>query len=167
MSATCPECRYLQEERAAIHEFDGKASRWEAERLAKGERCEAHRELGVGRSQMGMKIEVVKWEKHCPQAGEYVGAPRTLAGPFRFGFDGSMEVVLFKYRDWLGGQVREGGPVREKLRDLLRQARTKEGLRLVCLNVEIGEEIKRVLEEMNLTTDEHGGTRMPENGAAA
>jgi hypothetical protein len=116
---------------------------------------------------MGMKIEVVKWEKHCPQAGEYVGAPRTLAGPFRFGFDGSRDVVVFKYRDWLRGEVEAGGPVREKLRDLLRQARTKEGLRLVCLNVEIGEEIKRVLEGMNLTTDEHGRARMPEKGQAA
>jgi hypothetical protein len=35
------------------------------------------------------------------------------------------------------------------------------------LNVEIGEEIKRVLEGMNLTTDEHGRTRMTEKGAAA
>lgn len=159
MIQTCPECRYLREERAAIHEFDGKASRAEAERLAQGERCAAHRQIaecGMRIAESDIKITVVQWEKHGQQAGEYVGAPRTLAGPFRFGFDGSAEVVLWKYRDWLRGQVRDGGPVREKLRALLAQARAKEGLRLVCLNVEIGEEIKKVLQEMDSETKTKG-----------
>lgn len=41
---SCPECEYLQKERAAIHEFDGKASRVEAERMAARERCPMHTE---------------------------------------------------------------------------------------------------------------------------
>lgn len=40
---TCPECRYAITERAAIHEFDGKATREEADRMAKDERCEEHK----------------------------------------------------------------------------------------------------------------------------
>lgn len=42
---TCTECRYLQEERAGIHEFEGKAPRWKAEEMAEKERCARHREL--------------------------------------------------------------------------------------------------------------------------
>jgi hypothetical protein len=36
----CAECRYLREERAGIHEYDGKLSRAEAEKVAAAERCE-------------------------------------------------------------------------------------------------------------------------------
>lgn len=39
---TCPNCEYLQTERAAIHEYDGRVTRAEAERLARGERCGKH-----------------------------------------------------------------------------------------------------------------------------
>lgn len=38
----CPDCQYLQAERAAIHEFDGRAGRTDAERMAADERCHAH-----------------------------------------------------------------------------------------------------------------------------
>lgn len=40
----CPECKYLFEERAAIHQFDGKATRQDAERLAESERCHEHKQ---------------------------------------------------------------------------------------------------------------------------
>jgi hypothetical protein len=40
---TCPTCQEIQEERAAIHEFDGGCSRKEAEELAWKERCRKHR----------------------------------------------------------------------------------------------------------------------------
>lgn len=38
----CPDCLYLQAERAAIHHFDGKAPLWQAEEMAKTERCTEH-----------------------------------------------------------------------------------------------------------------------------
>ncbi len=38
----CPECAYVRSERAAIHEFDGKASREWAEYMAGFERCLEH-----------------------------------------------------------------------------------------------------------------------------
>lgn len=38
----CPECAYLREERAAIHELDGKMSRVDAERAALVELCNEH-----------------------------------------------------------------------------------------------------------------------------
>lgn len=53
MNAGCPECRYLQEERAGILEFEGKAPRWEAERRASKERCVRHREFDSA-AEMGM-----------------------------------------------------------------------------------------------------------------
>lgn len=40
----CPDCRYAQEERAGIHQFEGKLPRWKAEELASRERCPKHRE---------------------------------------------------------------------------------------------------------------------------
>lgn len=134
----------------------------EADRRASGERCGAHRGQETGDRRQGLKIEVVAWQRNVQQAGEYVGAPRTLAGPFRFGFDGSREVVVFKYRDWLNGQVSAGGPVREKLRDLLRQARTREGLRLVCLEPEIGGVIEKALRWME---EQESGVRSQESEA--
>lgn len=39
---TCPTCRDLQEERAAIHQFDGGCTRKEAEELAWKVRCQKH-----------------------------------------------------------------------------------------------------------------------------
>jgi len=39
---TCEACHEIQEERAAIHEFDGGCSRKEAEELAWKERCRKH-----------------------------------------------------------------------------------------------------------------------------
>jgi predicted metal-binding protein len=38
----CKHCQEIQAERAAIHEFDGGATRAQAEELAKGERCGEH-----------------------------------------------------------------------------------------------------------------------------
>ena len=38
----CPECKYARAERAAIHQFDGGATKEEAERLAEDERCRVH-----------------------------------------------------------------------------------------------------------------------------
>ena len=40
---TCEVCQEIQEERAAIHEFDGGCSRKQAEELAWKERCLRHR----------------------------------------------------------------------------------------------------------------------------
>lgn len=40
----CEECRFLYEERAAIHQYDGKATRQDAERMAASERCDEHKE---------------------------------------------------------------------------------------------------------------------------
>lgn len=45
---TCQECAYRRIERAGIHEFQGGATREEAERRAAGEEfCEAHRPAPV------------------------------------------------------------------------------------------------------------------------
>ncbi len=38
----CAECDYLREERSCIHEFDGKLSREDADRLALIEFCPLH-----------------------------------------------------------------------------------------------------------------------------
>jgi hypothetical protein len=38
----CPHCLDIQLERAAIHEFDGEATREQADELAAGERCLEH-----------------------------------------------------------------------------------------------------------------------------
>lgn len=40
----CPDCRYLIEERAAIHQFDGKATKESAEKMSQNERCSQHQE---------------------------------------------------------------------------------------------------------------------------
>jgi hypothetical protein len=42
MEVTCEACRHAYEERAAIHEYDGHATRPEAERMAQGTRCAEH-----------------------------------------------------------------------------------------------------------------------------
>lgn len=148
MKQPCPECGYVREERAAIHEFEGGASRAQAEEMAKGEMC---CQCGTGNAERGiqhpaLRIEVVGWEKDRPQKGEYVGGGRTLAGPYRFGFDGSREVVVRLYREWLWAEIKGGTMVVGKLRSLLAQARTKEGLVLVCLEPEIGAVLKGALE---------------------
>jgi hypothetical protein len=38
----CHDCLYLQRERAAIHHFDGQMQWWQAEEMAKAERCAEH-----------------------------------------------------------------------------------------------------------------------------
>ena len=43
MRTTCQWCREIQSERAAIHEFDGGATRQQADQLASTERCPDHR----------------------------------------------------------------------------------------------------------------------------
>jgi len=42
MTARCDDCFYLQEERTAIHQHDGKMPRLQAEELGRRERCHAH-----------------------------------------------------------------------------------------------------------------------------
>lgn len=39
----CPHCREIQEERAAIHQYDGGATREQADALAATERCQLHK----------------------------------------------------------------------------------------------------------------------------
>jgi hypothetical protein len=146
----CPECKYLREERAAIHEFDGKASRTEAERMASMERCKAHSGTEPVDKLEGLKIKVVMWEKNANQPGEYVGWPRTLAGPFRMGFDGSREVVIEKYRRWLFDEVKAKKKAFRKLEELLPAAR-REGVTLVCMEPDFGEVIARALQWMDST----------------
>jgi len=41
--APCKECSYLRNDRAAIHQYDGHATREEAERMAKDIRCDEHK----------------------------------------------------------------------------------------------------------------------------
>lgn len=131
----------------------------EADRRSEGERCGAHRggEAASVTHEGGLKIQVRRWEKFRDNAGEFVGGKRTLAGPYRFGFDGTREVVIGKYRQWLHGEIKARGTVFGKLRDLLPLARTGEGLVLVCVEPEIGEVIARALqwmEEGNIETRE-------------
>lgn len=149
MMRDCQDCRYLMEERAAIHEFDGKASRADAERMAQGERCTRHQAIEKSTGAEALKIMVKRWEKFGDNAGEFVGGKRTLAGPFRFGFDGSRDVVIDKYRRWLHEEIQAKGMVFGKLRDLLPIARTGAGLVLVCVDPEIGEVIARALKWMS------------------
>ena len=47
MKESCPDCRYAQEERAAIHEYEGKLPRWQAEERARVERCPRHRDESI------------------------------------------------------------------------------------------------------------------------
>lgn len=134
----------------------------EADRLAAGERCGACREpqRREGAEQSGMNlsasqrlsgelnITVKRWEKHGDNAGEFVGWPRTLAGPYRFGFDGTREEVIEKYRQWLWAELRAGGAAARKLRELLAVARGG-GLVLVCMEPEFGQVLVKALGWMN------------------
>ena len=161
MTMTCPDCEYARLERAAIHEFEGKASRLMADKLAEVERCAAHRSQESGDGSQELRITVRRWEKFGENAGEFVGGRRTLAGPYRFGFDGSREVVIEKYRRWLHAEVQARGPVFGKLRDLLPQARSAAGLVLVCVEPELGEVIARALRWM---AGQESGDRSQESG---
>lgn len=158
MMTTCPDCRYAQQERAGIHMTHAGLSVEAADALAAGERCgkcrtdhgatEAKQQL---RPTNELNITVRRWEKFGANAGEFVGGQRTLAGPFRFGFDGSREVVIGKYRKWLHEEIKARGQVWGKLRDLLPVARSGPGLVLVCMEPEFGEVIARALRWMDST----------------
>jgi hypothetical protein len=161
MTTTCPDCDYARLERAAIHEFDGKATRAEADRLAASERCGKHKSQESGAGSQEMRITVRRWEKFGENAGEFVGGRRTLAGPYRFGFDGSREVVIEKYRRWLHAEIQARGPVFGKLRDLLPQARSAAGLVLVCVEPDLGEVIARALRWLE---GQESGVRNQESG---
>lgn len=121
----------------------------EADARAAGQRCAEHRvEELKGEGMKGLKIEVTRWERHVTQAGEYLGYPRTLAGPYRMGFDGTREEVVSKYKSWLWDGVKSRKAEYRKLTELLAVARGAEGLRLVCVEPEFGEVIRRCLEWM-------------------
>jgi hypothetical protein len=51
-TTSCPHCLDIQLERSAIHEFDGEATREQADELAAGERCQEH-QPNVGSSNVG------------------------------------------------------------------------------------------------------------------
>lgn len=176
MSATCPDCEYARAERAGMLMSEG-IEMHRADSLAEGERCAAHRsqESGVRsrgkisdaveRVPAGIKITVRRWEKFGENAGEFVGGRRTLAGPYRFGFDGSREVVVEKYRRWLHAEVQARGPVFGKLRDLLPQARSAAGLVLVCVEPELGEVIARALRWLDSTEANKGNEGRKDSAA--
>jgi len=148
---TCPDCDYARQERAGIHMTHAGLSQAEADALASTERCAAHRDGGL-------KVEVLKYDPHRKREGEYIGYPRTLAGEFRFGFDGTREEVIGKYRAWLFGEVKRKGRAYHKLTELLGTARTGAGLVLVCVEPEFGEVIRRCMEWMNQEDLKHGKT---------
>lgn len=175
MSATCPDCEYARLERAGIHMTHGGLSADAADALAQGERCATHRsqekilDAVEGsteyRPTSGLKIAVVRWEKFAKQKGEFVGGERTLAGPYRFGFDGSREVVLELYRKWLWAEIQGRSMVVGKLNSLLAQARTKEGLVLVCVEPELGEVIARALRWLESTEANKGNEGRKDSAA--
>lgn len=165
MSATCPDCEYARLERAGIHMTHGGLTTETADALAKGERCAAHRSQESGAGSQELRITVRRWEKFGENAGEFVGGRRTLAGPYRFGFDGSREVVIEKYRRWLHAEVQARGPVFGKLRDLLPQARSAAGLVLVCVEPELGEVIARALRWLDSTEANKGNEGRKDSAA--
>lgn len=145
MMSSCLDCRYAQAERAGMLIGEG----WvlmDADRQASNERCAAHREEES--NVMELKITVQQWVKDAKQAGEFVGWPRTLAGPYRFGFDGSREVVIGKYERWLFAEVKAKGRAWLKLTELIKVAREQDGLTLVCVEPEFGKVIGRCLQWM-------------------
>lgn len=136
-------------------------SQTEADALAATERCAAHQRVDQGSTEYrptGLKVEVLRYDPHRKQEGEYIGYPRTLAGEFRFGFDGTREEVIGKYRSWLFGEVKRKGRAYHKLTELLGTARGGAGLALVCVEPEFGEVIRRCLEWMNQEDLKHGKT---------
>lgn len=147
----CADCDYARQERAGIHMTHGGLSQTEADALTSMECCPAHRDGGI-------KVEVVQYDPHRKQDGEYIGYPRTLAGEFRFGFDGTREEVIAKYRAWLFGEVKKKGRAYHKLVELLGTAKGGAGLVLVCMEPEIGEVIRRCLEWLNTEDLKHGKT---------
>lgn len=158
----CSDCDYAKLERAGMLMGEGVALA-DADALAAGERCakcepqrrgDAEGQLKMDCSapqRLGgeLRIVVLKYDPHRKQDGEYIGYPRTLAGEFRFGFDGTREEVVGKYRAWLFAEVKAKGRAFRKLEELLGEARTGAGLVLVCLEPEFGEVIRRCLEWMN------------------
>lgn len=155
----CTDCEYVRQERAGIHMTHAGLSQAEADALAAGERCTEHKTVDHGSTESrptGLKIEVLRYDPHRKQDGEYIGFPRTLAGEFRFGFDGTREEVIAKYRAWLFGEVKAKGRAYHKLTELLGTARGGAGLVLVCLEPEFGEVIRRCMEWMNREELKHG-----------
>lgn len=142
MNEPCDECRYAREERAGIHMVQGGLNQAQADELAKGELCAKHR------GPRPLTITVIKYDRTNETTGEYVGWPRTLAGPFRMGFNGSREEVVEKYRRWLFAEVKAKTRAYHKLTEIAQVARTEAGLTLNCMEPDIGEVIKRCLEWM-------------------
>lgn len=149
------ECEYAQRERAGIHMTHAGLDQVDADRSAAVERCAAHRVAevvavaAVEATPEELKIQVVMWQKGASQPGEFIGYPRTLEGPYRMGFDGSREVVIGKYRQWLFGEVKAKGRAFRKLEELLPAARRTEGLTLVCMEPGFGEVIANCLRWMD------------------
>lgn len=152
----CGECEYLRLERAGM-EMEAGLSVPEADAAAAGERCAEHRAGSAG-----IKVTVVAYVSGSEKLGEYIGWPRTLAGPFRYGTDGTHDEVQKKYRRWLFDQVQSKGAAHRKLLELLDKARTREGLILNCTEVEVGNTIKKCLEWMNGQVN-HSAGRTPES----
>jgi len=159
MGEYCHDCEYAQMERAGIHMTHAGMDQAKADALAAGERCAAHTSTSPWHSPAEgrppasgegaeLKIIVIQHERLAKQEGEYVGWPRTLAGPFRMGFDGTRDEVLRKYKVWLFGEVKAKGQAFRKLGELMPQARRAEGLTLVCLEPAIGEIIASCLRWM-------------------
>lgn len=123
----CPDCRYLREERAGIHEFLGGADRQTAEALASVERCPQHQEAFV--------IVVANiWNGTPAGPVEYVGRNRKsrLGNPYRIGVDGNRDQCVKKYRAWLWEHIEARDEVFAKLGELIEMARKEGRLALLC-----------------------------------
>ena len=137
----CPECDYLRQEREGIHEFDGGAPRERARALAATERCPEHRALVAALESVPaplplarppLKIAVYNLEAGKPGGiCEYIGRPRTLGNPYVIGRDGTREEVIAEYKRWLWREMKAGGKVMAKMRELLDTAQNTE-LKLLC-----------------------------------
>lgn len=153
MGEDCHDCEYARQERAGIHMTHAGLNQTQADALAAGERCAEHQPMAPGE----LRITVIPHERLAKQVGEFVGWPRTLAGPYRMGFDGTRDEVLKKYKVWLFGEVKAKGQAFRKLGELMPQARRAEGLTLVCLEPGIGEIIASCLRWMERQGNEKKG----------
>lgn len=142
MLTVCPECEYARIEREGIHEFDGGASRERARALAATERCAEHQALvevleavpvPLPPERRALRIAVYNLEAGKPGGiCEYIGRPRTLGNPYVIGRDGPREEVIALYKRWLWREMKAGGKVLAKMRDLLATAQSAQGLQLIC-----------------------------------
>lgn len=129
----CQDCQAAREERAAIHEFDGRAPRAQAERMAAAEKCPAHREPAPEAGPRRARFTVYNLDHGKPPGvGEYIGRPRTLGNPYVIGVHGNREECIAKYKAWMWARVKERGQVFEKLRALAERAREPGGVKLLC-----------------------------------